>query len=119
MHDQPIDQNNLSQTTMEHFDRNLDQRILRALETVPGPNIQAGFAARVASQLPARPTVSPTPTHYGQKAMLIAMVVTLAALLVLAMQPAAHATFGLVETLLCAEFIALVVWISVWRYGLR
>jgi hypothetical protein len=104
---------------MEHLDQNLDQRILRALETVPEPHIPAGFAARVASQLPARPTVSPTPTHYGQKAMLIAMVVTLAALLVLALQPAAHATLGLLETLLFAEFVALAVWISVWRYGLR
>ena len=118
MHDQPIDQNNLSPNTMEHLDQNLDQRILRALETVPESHIPAGFAARVASQLPARPTVSPTLTHYGQKAMLIAMVVTLAALLVLALQPAAHA-LGLLETLLFAEFAALAVWISVWRYGLR
>jgi len=118
MHDQPIDQNNLSPTMMEHLDQNLDQRILRALETVPQPHIPTGFAARVASQLPARPTVSPTPTHYGQRAMLIAMVVTLVALLVLALQPAAHA-LGLLETLLFAEFVALTVWISVWRYGLR
>jgi hypothetical protein len=104
---------------MEDLDQNFDQRILRALETVPEPHIPDGFAARVANQLPARPTVSPTPSQYGQKAMLIAMVVTLAALLVLALQPATRATFVLVETLLCAEFIALVVWISVWRYGLR
>ena len=119
MHDEPLNHDNLSQSAMER----LDQRIVRALETAPEPRISADFAARVASQLPARRPVSLTPTHYGQKAIVIGMVVTLGALLVLALVPALHSTghdtFGLLESILFAQFIALTVWISIWRHGLR
>jgi hypothetical protein len=115
MHDNPVNQEELSQTAIEH----LDQRIAGALETVPELHIPADFAARVASQLPARRPVSLTQTHYGQNAMLIGMVVTLGALLVLAVHTTGHAAFGLLESLLFVQFIALAVWLSVWRYGLR
>ena len=118
MHDEPLNHDNLSQSELEHVDR-LDQRIVRALETVPEPHIPADFAARVASQLPAERPVSLTPTHYGKKAMLIGVVVTLAALLVLALHPTGHATFGLLESLLFAQFIVLTVCLSVWRHSLR
>jgi hypothetical protein len=84
MHDNPLDQENLSQAALEHEVELLDQRIVRALETVPDLHMPADFAVRVASLLPARRPVSLTPTHYGQNAMLIGMVVTLAALLALA-----------------------------------
>jgi hypothetical protein len=115
MHDEPLNHDNLSQSAMER----LDQRIVRALETAPEPRISADFAARVASQLPARRPVSLTPTHYGQKAIVIGMVVTLAALLLLALRSTGHDTFGLLESILFAQFIALTVWISIWRHGLR
>jgi hypothetical protein len=115
MHDEPLDHDNLSQSAMEH----LDQRIVRALETAPEPQIPADFAARVASLLPARRPVSLTPTHYGQNAMLIGTVVTLAALLVLALHSTGHATLGLLQSLLFAQFIALAVWLSVWRHSSR
>ena len=115
MHDEPLTPDNLSQSAIEH----LDQRIVRALETAPELRIPADFAARVASQLPARRPVSLTPTRYGQNAMLAGLVVTLAALLVLALHSAGHITFGLLESLLSAQFIALAVWLSVWRHSLR
>jgi formate/nitrite transporter FocA (FNT family) len=115
MHDEPLTPYNLSQSATEH----LDQRIVRALETAPEIQIPADFAARVASQIPATRPVSLTPTHYGQNAMLAGMVVTLATLLVLALNSAGHATFGLLESLLSAQFIALAVWLSVWRHSLR
>jgi hypothetical protein len=115
MHDEPLNHENLSQSVMEQ----LDLRIVRALETVPEPQIPADFAARVAGQLPAKRPVSLTPTHYGQRAMLIGTLVTLAALVILALHSTGHATFGLLESLLFAQFIALAVWLSVWRYGLR
>ena len=123
MHDEPLTPGNVSQSAIEHVDY-LDQRIVRALETAPEPQIPAGFATRVASQLPARRPVSLTPTHYGQKAMLVGMVVTLAALLVLALNFTAlhstsHATFGLLESLLSVQFLALAVWFSLWRHSLR
>ncbi|HEX4576308.1 MAG TPA: hypothetical protein VH117_03065 [Edaphobacter sp.] len=115
MHDEPLNHDSLSQSAME----DLDQRIVLALETAPEPRIPADFAARVVSQLPARRPVSLTPTHYGQKAIVIGMVVTLAALLLLALRSTGHATFGLLESILFAQFIALTVWISVWRHSLR
>jgi hypothetical protein len=119
MPNEPLNPDNLSQSAMEHATEHLDQRIVRALETVPEPHIPADFAARVVSQLPARRPVSLTPTHYGQNATLAGMLVTLAALLILALKPTGHATFGLLESLLSAQFIALAVWLSVWRHSLR
>jgi hypothetical protein len=126
MHDEPL--NDLSPNANEQtdldMDHDLDQRLVRALETVPDPQIPADFAARVASRLPARLPVSVTATHYGQNAMLLGIVATLAVLLVMALRSPAlrttgHASFGLLEWFLFAEFIALTVWFSVWRYGLR
>jgi len=119
MYDQPLDPENLSQSAIDDATEHLDQRIVRALENGPQPQIPADFAARVASRLPARRPVSLTPTHYGPKATLAGMLVILAALLILALRPMGHATFGLLESLLSAQFIALVVWLSVWRHGLR
>ena len=128
MHDEPLTPGNLSQSATEHVDY-LDQRIVRTLEAAPEPQIPADFAARVARQLPARRPVSLTPTHYGQKAVLVGMVVTLAALLVMALYSTAlhstalrstgHTTFGLLESLLSAQFLALAVWFSLWRHSLR
>jgi hypothetical protein len=115
MHDEPLDSDNLSQSAMEH----LDQRLVRALEIAPELEIPADFAARVASRLPTRRPVSITPTHYGQNAMLIGTVVTLVALLVLALHSTGHAALGLLESLLFAQFIALAVWLSVWRHSSR
>jgi hypothetical protein len=113
MHDQPINSGNSSPTL------DLDERIDRALETVPEIHVPSDFAARVAARLPASRPASLTPTHYGKRAMLIALVVTLGALLVLATQTRGQASFGLVESLLFAQFLALAVWLSVWRHGLR
>jgi hypothetical protein len=119
MHNQPLDPENLSQSAIDHATQHLDQKIVRALETAPQAQIPADFAARVASRLPTRRPVSLTPTHYGRKATLAGMLVTLAALLILALTPMGHTTFGLLESLLSAQFIALAVWLSVWRHGLR
>ena len=116
MHSEPVDENDLSPTAAEL----LDQRIVRALEAAPEPRIPADFAARVASQLPARRPDSLTQTHYGNKAVLIVMLVTLVALITLALRSAGGAAgFGLVESLLCTEFIALAVWFGIARPSLR
>lgn len=115
MHDEPIRPDNSSQSAME----DLDQRIVRALETAPELQVPGDFAARVASQLPAMRPVSLTPTHYGKNAMLAGIAVTLAALVVLALHSTGDAAFGVLESLLFAQFIAFAVWLTVWRYGLR
>jgi hypothetical protein len=114
MHDQPLNQQDLSPDELEH----LEQRLTRALETVPEPHIPADFAARVASQLPVRRPVSLTPTHYGQGAMRIGAFLTLAALLAFAVR-SGRTDFGLAESFLLTLFVILVVWLSVWRHSLR
>jgi hypothetical protein len=129
MHGTPLDPENQSHAEARHLEHlnNFDQRIIRALEAAPEPHIPPGFAARVARQLPAKRPESLTPTHYGRWAMVIATVATLAALLVLALHSAdysaghvtGHPTFGVVESILFAQFLALAVWLSVWRPGLR
>jgi hypothetical protein len=111
----PEDSEDLSLAAANH----LDQRITRALEAAPEPYIPADFAARVAGRLPARRPVSLTQTHYGQNATLLGILVTLAALILLALHATGHASFVLLESLLFAQFVALAVWFSVWRHGLR
>jgi hypothetical protein len=118
MHNQPLNQNDLSPVS-EQLDQQLDQRIIRALETAPEPFIPADFASRVSSQLPATRPASLTPTHYGQNTMLLAIVAILAALLVLATHTKGHATSGLLESVLFVEFLALAVWFSIRRHSLR
>jgi hypothetical protein len=111
MHDEPLNPEHPSQSASEPLDRH----IVRALEAAPEPQIPADFAARVASRLPASRPVSLTPTHYGQNALLLGVVATLVALLVLAMRSTGHTDFGLLESILSAQFVALAVWLSVWR----
>jgi hypothetical protein len=115
MHDEQLNRDKLSRTAIDP----VDQRIVRVLETAPELHVPGDFAARVASQFPARRPVSLTPTHYGKNAMLVGIAVSLAALVVLAQHTTGDAAFGLLESVLFAQFIALAVWFTVWRYGLR
>ena len=99
-------------------DDELDLRILRALEAAPGVEIPADFAARVASRLPAgRRPVSLTPTHYGQNAVFLGMILTLVVLIALTVHNGRHATFGLAESVLLTQFVVLTVWLSVRRFS--
>jgi hypothetical protein len=100
-------------------DDELDRRVLRALETAPRIDVPADFAVRVARRLPARRPVSLTPTHYGQSAVFLGMILTLVMLIALTLHNGRHATFGLAESLLLTQFLALTVWLSVWHHGVR
>jgi hypothetical protein len=122
MYDQPLDQSfdpsnqqTLSPEAVEH----LDHRLTRALEAVPMPYIPADFAARVASQFPAKRPESLTPTGYGKSAMRIGVVLILVALLALAARASGRPDFGLAESFLLTLFVGLVLWLSVWRHSLR
>jgi hypothetical protein len=95
----------------------LDSRIVQALENLPEVQIPANFAARVASRIPARPAISLRATHYGKAAMLLSMAVLLITLLALAGDRHVTSTLGLaLQWTLCAQFIGLVVWLSMRRY---
>jgi len=95
----------------------LDQRVLRALESAPRIDIPDDFAARIARKLPARRPVSLTPTHYGQNAVYLGMVLALVMLIAMTIYNGRHAAFGLAESLLLTVFIALTVWLSVRRHS--
>jgi hypothetical protein len=98
--------------------RELDLRLIRALENAPALQIPADFAARITTRTPAHRPVSLSPTYYGYYAMLISMVVLLAAMLILARHTVDHTTLGLtLHWVLCAQFIAIGVWISAHRHN--
>jgi hypothetical protein len=108
-----------SQLINKAADDELDRRVLRALETAPSVEIPTDFAARVASRLPARRPISLTPTHYGQGAVFLGMILALVMLIALTLHNGRHATFGLAESLLLTQFLALTVWLSVRYHGVR
>ncbi len=115
----PMNPADLSPASAEPASAGLDQRLTRALETTPEVRISADFAARVASRVPARPIVASRPTHYGDYASLLGVLVTLAALFWLGIQTHNGAAFTFVESFLLAEFIALTFWVSIRRHRLR
>jgi hypothetical protein len=102
--------------------RALDERAVRVLERVPDAtvSIPAGFAARVAAQVPASRPVSLTPTHNGRRVMVVCGVVLMVALLALAFGHTERTVFGLaVEWFLYAQFLVLAVWLGTRSWGLR
>jgi hypothetical protein len=100
-------------------DAEMDRRVLHALETAPRIDVPADFAARVTGQLPARRPASLTVTHYGQSAVFLGMILTLVMLIALTLHNGRHATFGLAESILLTQFLALTVWLSVRHHGVR
>ena len=102
--------------------RVLDARIVRALEKSPDAAtfIPENFAARMAGRVRARRAISLKPTHYGRNAMLFSMVALLVVLLVLALGGGDSSMFGVVlDWCLCAQLIALAMWLSMKRRGWR
>jgi hypothetical protein len=99
--------------------RELDLRLIRALETSPIPQIPDDFAARVTSRLPAPRPLSIHATRYGYYVMIVSMVVLLVTLLMMARNTVDHSTLGLtLQYILCAQFIGIGVWISARRHNL-
>jgi hypothetical protein len=115
----PMNPADLSHAAAEPASAELDQRLTRALEIAPEVPIPADFAARVASRVPARPIVTSKPTHYGDFASFLGVLLTLAALFWLGIQTHNGPAFTFVESFLLAEFIALTFWVSIRRHRLR
>jgi hypothetical protein len=126
MRDQPMNPPEPSMNTAnasldqrsDELNYELDLRLISALETAPELRIPADFASRVASQQPVRQPVTVTRTYFGYGAMVISVVALLIALLVLAGHASAntsgHSVIALVlQWTLCAQFIALAVWLGV------
>jgi hypothetical protein len=109
----------LMNSQLVRADDELDRRVLYALETAPKVEISADFAARVAGRLPARRPVSLTATHYGRNAVLLGLILTLVVLIAVTLYNGRHASFGLAESVLLTQFLALTVWLSVRRHGVE
>jgi len=95
----------------------IDTRLTSALERKPAVDVPAGFAARVAAQLPVQmAAVAPT-TRYGLMAARIAMGVVLVALVVLATHSTGHTLVGVaLQWVLYAELVGLAAWLTgVWK----
>jgi hypothetical protein len=98
----------------------LEKRLIRALETAPEPLIPDGFAALVASRLPAARPAEVTQTRYGYNAIRLSM----AALPLFLVAVSAHAargnTVGLaLQWTLCAQFAGIAIWLGTQRTSLR
>jgi hypothetical protein len=95
----------------------MEERLTRALERKPKVDVPAGFAARVAGQVPVRRAVAVPTARYGLLAARIGMAVLVVALVVLAMRHADDTVFGItVEWILCAELVGLAAWLGgVWK----
>lgn len=108
----------------EAIERALDMKIVQALETRPEVAVPSGFAARVASRVPARGpahgyaarrTITLHPTHYGQWAMAASLVVLAVTLVALLVNGFGDTPIGLaVVWIVYAQLLALAVW-----FGLR
>lgn len=96
----------------------LDARIVAALERAPQIQIPGGFAARVASQVPAAialPDAPPFAIRYGKAAVVLSMVLCAAAMVLLAPRATGHAIFWMsLEWMLCAQFCVLAAWWGRW-----
>ena len=95
----------------------MEERLTRALERKPKVDVPAGFAARVAGQVPVRRAFAVPAARYGLLAARIGMGVLLLALVVVAMRFPGRTMFGVaLEWILCAELAGLAIWLGgMWR----
>jgi hypothetical protein len=95
----------------------MDELLTRALERKPAVAVPAGFAARVAGQVPVRKAVAMPTVRYGVLVARTGMGVLLLALVMVAMHSSGRTAFGVaIEWVLCAELVGLAAWLSgVWK----
>ena len=95
----------------------MEERLTRALERKPAVDVPAGFAARVAAQVPVRRAVAVPTARYGLLAARIGMGVLLLALVVVAIHFPGRTMFGVaLEWILCAELAGLAIWLGgMWK----
>ena len=98
----------------------LEARILLALETSPRPEIPAGFAARIAGQLPLRPALVLTPGRYGYLAASACLILLMGLMLAFAHRATGTSLYWFsIESIFCVQFVLLAVWLVARNAGLR
>lgn len=104
-------------TIIPHSDP-LERRILRALEAAPREEIPAGFAARVAGQLPPLPSVVLTPARYGRRVAVACLAVLMGLMLACADRAMGNpSVWSAMETIFCTQFALLAVWLAARGYA--
>jgi hypothetical protein len=102
----------------DSLNASLESRIIQALENAPRPAIPAGFAARVARQLPPRAAVVLTPGRYGYRAAVACLVLLFALMLAFAHRATGESLYWLsIESVFCAQFALLAIWLVVRGYA--
>jgi hypothetical protein len=91
----------------------LEAKIARALETAPEMEIPAGFAAKVAAQMPPLETVALTPRHYGRNAAFACMAVLLALIVVFAQRSIGNSlVWSSIEWIFCVQLALVAFWLT-------
>jgi hydroxyethylthiazole kinase-like sugar kinase family protein len=95
----------------------MEERLMRALERKPAVDVAAGFAERVAGQVPTRREVAVPAAGYGLLAAWIGLGVLLLALVAVAMRSTGPTVFEVaLEWILCAELAGLALWLGgMWK----
>jgi hypothetical protein len=97
----------------------LDGAIEAALHKAPRVTIPEGFAARLAKSLPPQPArrlSHLTPAHYGVRAAVLCLFVLTGLMLASAKAGAHSPTWLFLESVFCAQFVVLAVWLTARRY---
>jgi hypothetical protein len=103
---------------MAEDEMTLDRKIALALEAAPRFEIPAGFAARVARQLPPRPALVLTSARYGYRAAVGCVLALFALMLVFAHRATGNSVLWTsIEWALCLQFALLTVWLVARRAG--
>jgi len=103
----------MSEMEINHDDRMLDALIVQALEAQPQTAIPTDFAARIASQLPARRQAFPRQRNFGTMFSWIGVITLIVALFFLA-PSATHgsSTEEWMELFVCSQLLCLLVWMA-------
>jgi hypothetical protein len=107
----------MAEDKMNPASQALERKIVMALEKAPHLVIPEGFAARVASALPAQPALLVTPARYGVRAGLACLVALMVLMLAAAPRAMGSSVLWLsIESIFCAQFALLAVWLVARSY---
>jgi hypothetical protein len=91
----------------------LEAKIARSLEIAPEFEIPAGFAARIAAQVPALEPVALTPRHYGRNAAFVSVGVLLALIVVFAQRSTGNSLlWSSIEWIFCVQLALVAFWLT-------
>jgi hypothetical protein len=104
----------------EMEERALDERVVAELERAPdlSDSIPTDFAMRVAAKVPASRPVTVAETHYGWTVMWCSLAVLFVVLVVAAVRGLERSAIGTaIEWTLCAQFLAIAIWLAMRRWS--